>query len=221
VKVQDDLIRRGKPRENVKIIPHGIDLNFIDNTPASAERFDLVFAGRLIKDKNVDLALGALALVKKELGRISFLVIGDGPEKAHLKNLVEELGLSGDVVFGGFVNYKTLISRLKSSRIFLFPSSREGFGIVIIEAKACGLPVIAVRHAMNASTDLITQDKDGLLCAMDSQEISAGILRLMRNPDKLKEMSCAARDSVRDYDWNKIAADSEGLYNSLIRKVQA
>ena len=70
---------------------------------------------------------------------------------------------------------------MKSSKVFILPSTREGFGIVVIEANACGIPVITIDHKDNAARDLIKKKKNGFVCQLNEEEIAKKILRILIN----------------------------------------
>ena len=70
---------------------------------------------------------------------------------------------------------------MKSSKVFVLPSTREGFGIVVIEANACGIPVITINHKDNAARDLIEEGKNGFVCQLNEEEIAKRIKRILIN----------------------------------------
>ena len=95
---------------------------------------------------------------------------------------------------------------MKSSTLFVLPSSREGFGIVVLEANACGLPVVTVNHKDNASKDLITKGQNGFVCRLNDKDIAENIIKSLNKKDwKTKEY-------VKDYDWNNIVKQFEEVY---------
>ncbi|MEM2276636.1 MAG: glycosyltransferase [Thermoproteota archaeon] len=82
-----------------------------------------------------------------------------------MERLVEKLGLEKNIVFKGFLeDHDEVISYMKASKVFVLPSSREGFGIAALEANACGIPVITVKHDRNATCDLIKNGVNGFIC---------------------------------------------------------
>ena len=106
---------------------------------------------------------------------IRALIIGEGPEYEYLKNLINDKKIDPPVQMSGFYrNHDDLIARLKSSKVFVLPSTREGFGITALEALACGLPVVTVDHPANAIRDLITE-KNGFLCSLSAQDLAEKI----------------------------------------------
>ena len=136
------------------------------NIKPSSDKSDLIFAGRLIKEKGVLTLIDAIPTVKKEYPNVKCTIIGDGPEREKLEKQVKSLNLDEDILFLGFVeDYNDVLSYMKASKVFTIPSQREGFGIVALEANACGLPVITVKHPRNAICDLIQPQKNGYICA--------------------------------------------------------
>ena len=134
----------------------------------------------------------------------------------YLKHIVSTLELEKNVFFLGFYkNKEDLYKTLKSSSILVLPSLREGFGIIAIEANACGVPVITVNAKMNAAKDLINEDNGWIindnvdsLAILINQLISDGISYNKRN---------LCRKSAKKYDWNSIAAKTENYYLKILK----
>lgn len=195
---------------DAEVIPNGIDFERIRSIDKSKEESDVIFAGRLIREKNVDLLIRAVKLLKDHFPDIKCVIIGDGPEKEALKKLSADLGLNSNIVFKGFLeNHEEVISYMKSSKVFVLPSTREGFGIVVLEANACGLPVVTVKHFRNASCDLITDNLNGFLCLPSEEAIMESILMAME-----KDMRNGCFENAMNYDWNKIVS----LYKHFLGK---
>lgn len=207
--VKEDLERiTGKP---VKMIPNGIDFRRIERTMPSQEKSDVIFVGRLIREKNVDILIKAISLLKKDLPDIKCLIIGDGPERDKLKKLTIDLKLTKNVKFVGFLsNHDDVVSYLKSSKVFVLPSVREGFGIAALEANACGLPVVTVKHRMNAACEFVRSGENGFICKLSAEDIAEKILEAFnfRNTSKLIEMA-------KKYDWEKITDLVESYYEEV------
>ena len=107
------------------------------------------------------------------------LIIGDGPERTDLKSRVRESGLEDNVEFCGFLeDYSDALALMKSSRAFASPSTREGFGMAALEANACGLPVVTVRHRMNAVMDLVTE-QTGMVCEPTAAALAESLCRAL------------------------------------------
>jgi len=219
-KTMQGLLRCGvnPQRKNIRIIAHGVDFKLIDETPKSNQETDLIFMGRLIKDKNVDVLLKAVYEIKKELNDVKCTIIGDGPEKEHLLGLVRDLNLGENIIFKGLLEYAQALSFLKAAKIFILPSTREGFGIVVIEAMACGLSVITVDHPMNAATELIREEQNGFVAQLDAQDICKKALLLLKNENLRIKFCQAARSSVTECDWQEIADENERFYAEVINR---
>ncbi len=140
---------------SIFIVPNGVDFEKIRPIPPSSTRSDVIFSGRLIRDKHVDVLIGALGLLQKSYPNVSCIIIGRGPEEERLKAQVISENLENNVEFVGFLkDPDDLIGLMKSSRVCVLPSTREGFGIVALEARACGIPVVTADHPGNAIRDL-------------------------------------------------------------------
>lgn len=191
-----------------EVIPNGIDFEWIQGVE-EGEKSDLVFAGRLIKEKNVNLLLKSIGLLKEEVPDVRCVVVGDGPERERLERLVKELGLRDNVVFTGFLeDYRDVISYLKGSKVFVLPSVREGFGIVALEANACGLPVVTVDHRDNAAHDLITNE-NGFICELNERDIADKVREGLKSEGRMRE-SCV--EFAKGYDWGKVSEWVEDSY---------
>ncbi|MGP8022610.1 MAG: glycosyltransferase family 4 protein [Methanobacterium sp.] len=211
-KTKNDL-NKIKSSEKAVIIPNGIDFKEITEINPSIEKSDVIFAGRLIKEKNTDLLLRALVQVKKSLPNIKCFIIGDGPEKRNLEILRDDLHLRGNVEFLGFLEDQSLISHLKSSLVFALPSTREGFGMVVLEANACGLPVVVINHPMNASKDLVKDNITGFIAEFSEDSLSDKILEGINGKCSMED-SCI--DFARGYDWDEIVTDLEDFYREVL-----
>jgi len=207
---------RLKSRKPIYTIYNGIDLSSILSIPAADKKSDIVSAGRLVKHKNIDRLIRALDIVRDKKPDVKCMIIGDGPERKNLEKLVGELGLESNVEFTGFLkDQKSVYSHIKASKVFVLPSEREGFGIVVIEANACGIPVIAVEHENNAAVNLIENDVNGILCRSDEKEIANAILGELENKsDTGRKKECI--NLVREYDWTEIVNKIEETYLNVM-----
>jgi L-malate glycosyltransferase len=194
------------------VVPNGLDFRGIERIEASDTTSDIIYVGRLIGHKNVDLLIRAVQLVKKDIPGIKTVIVGDGPDIAELRRLAGELGLEKNIKFTGFLeNYNDAIAQMKSSKVFVMPSTREGFGMAALDASACGLPVVTVNHRMNAVTDLVTEGT-GLVCEPSVEELSRAIIRVL---DKSSSMRTKCVELARGYDWDKICTLTEKVYRKM------
>ena len=201
--LQTELGRKGK----IITIPNGIDFKKIEGTEAAEEESDIIFVGRLIPHKNVDKLIEALALAKQRLPDVTLTIVGEGPEKKALRKLAKDLDLERNIRFSGFAPENKLFSYMKSSKMLALPSSREGFGMVVLEAKACGLPVLTVDEPRNASRHLVKDGKGDKVTELNPASIAKGILDLLEN-----RAAAGQKQGIERYDWRIITAEVEDAY---------
>ncbi len=194
--------------KGIHVVPNGIDFKGIDRVKASEKKSDIIYVGRLVRHKNVDLLIRAVSLVSNEVPDIRAIIVGDGPDMEKLKALTRGLGLEKNVEFTGFLeSYDEALALMKSSCIFVSPSTREGFGMAALEANACGLPIITVNHRMNAVCDLATEGL-GLICEPSAKELASAIAAELSNERNLLKF----KENAKNYDWGKICRLAEGAY---------
>ena len=144
---------------------------------------------------------------------IRAVIIGEGPEYGKIQNLINDKKINKHIhLCGFFENHDDLIAQLKSSKVFVLPSTREGFGITALEALACGLPVVTVDHPANAVRDLITEN-NGFLCSLSAQDLADKISLALRHHAFMRD---ACIISAESFDWDCITSDIESYYQSVI-----
>lgn len=206
------------PARTIKVIPNGVDLAAIDSVIPASGSTDVVFTGRLIHEKHVDVLIEAVEILRKQNIEIRCLIIGDGPERKMLEGMVDERNLRDSISFTGFLpRFEDVVRYMKSSRVFVFPSTREGFGMAALEALACGLPVVTVDHPKNAARFLVTGDC-GALSSLDPGVLSTTIRNVLEDPGKGGDKS---RRRAQEYDWEPIVDAIEEYYAQVVRKYPA
>jgi len=193
----------------IQIVPNGIDWRQIQRVPASGQHSDVIYVGRLVGHKNVDQLIRVLGIVKQQLPGVRAFIIGDGPEMNRLRSLVRSLKLEENLQFFGFLeDYNEALALMKSSRVFVMPSTREGFGLAALEANACGLPVVTVQHRMNAVADLVSE-RTGIVSAPTDVDLAHAILRVHQKSTRMQGQCIQA---ARRYDWDEICLQAERVY---------
>jgi glycosyltransferase involved in cell wall biosynthesis len=202
-------------RSEIRIIPNGIDPGQMRSVSPSSELSDIIFVGRLIKEKHVDVLVRAFAVLLKESPDLTLLVLGDGPVREAVRSLVRDFAIEDRVILKPFLDsHDEVISLMKSSHVCVIPSTREGFGIAALEALACGLPVVTAGHPDNAIDELITENT-GFLSSLSVDDLAGKIrVALCRYP----EMKTACIASAETYDWNLITDLVEIWYQPLITR---
>jgi glycosyltransferase involved in cell wall biosynthesis len=201
-----------RSKKKIYTISCGNDFEKLQLIKTAKTKSDVIFAGRLLSYKNIDVLIKSIQLIKERKPKIKCLIIGDGPEKKKLEVLTQKLNLEKNIKFLGFLkNHNDVYALMKSSKVFVLPSTREGFGIVVIEANACGIPVITIDHKDNAANDLIEEGRNGFVCKLDKNEIAKKIIRILINNSN-REMQKVCMDLAKKYDWNIIVDEIEGVY---------
>ncbi len=212
--MKDELIKMGATKDNIKVIPYGVDIERVDKISQNPQKIDVLFVSRLVSYKNPDVLIKAIQMVRKNIPNVNCYIIGDGPEKQKLFALTKELNLEENVKFTGFMESEEIFSFMKSSKIFVFPSTVEGFGMVIIEAFACGLPVIGINsQSSRCVSELIEDGKNGfLLNKLDENMFAEKITLLLKDENLRNKMGNNGKNIANKYDWDKITNEVEKLY---------
>jgi glycosyltransferase involved in cell wall biosynthesis len=186
----------------VSLVSNGIDYKAITAVAAATTESDVAFTGRLIPHKNVNLLIEAIAELRKTRPTIRCVIVGIGPEHQRLKNMIHKLDLGNNVFMTGRLESSNdVYAIMKASKVFVSPSFREGFGITVLEAYACGLPVVTVRHPDNAAQYLV-QDGSGIVCEPTALDIASAIAQLLTERKHLNIVDAS------QYDWS---VQAEGL----------
>ena len=160
---RDDLVARGIARERIAVVRCGIDHATFRPHPEvpKASVPTILFLGRLRRYKGLDLVLHALLEVRRAVPAARLVVVGDGPHRAPLERLARDLGLERVVEFTGFVPSAERVRRLCEAHVTVQPSPKEGWGLTVIEANACGTAVVASRSP--GLRDAVCEGESGLL----------------------------------------------------------
>jgi len=176
----------------------------------------ICWIGRLTKIKNPELIINIVKILKDSDYKFEFRIIGDGELLKPLQNLVKKYHFT-NVTFTGYLT--NIISEFKNSNIFLITSKNEGFGRVIVEAMAAGLPVIASN--VGGIPELITQNENGFLCPFDKPEkFATEIINLVSNPTQYERISKNNLIKSKQYSINNYVDNLIKTYNSVMPKVE-
>jgi glycosyltransferase involved in cell wall biosynthesis len=197
------LIARLGTSASITVAPNGIDLKAVRETYPHPTTSDLVVVSRLMPHKRINLLLDAVALLHAEGTPVTCRVIGDGPEREQLWHQARVLGVEDAVEFLHDIReQKEVYELLKAAKVFVFPSAREGFGIAVLEALACGLPVITTSAPDNLAQDLVARSSRGVICDSSAPAIADAVNRLLADRDSSAgEASSAGQASDEDELW--------------------
>jgi len=209
-----------------EIIPFGVDTEKfrpdIDGDPiretlhVPRESKVLFALQRLDRWKRVDVLIEAMVSIVKEMD--AFLVIGgEGPENNRLRDIVQKRGLSSRVIFAGYIKEAELPSYYAMSDLFVFHSTYETFGLVLLQAMAAGKPIVTVNST--AIPELIVHNQNGLLVPpLDSEGLARAAVCLLKDEAAMKSFSREARKkAMAKYDWQGIADRHEKAFHSCLK----
>lgn len=203
-------------------IPHGIDVaEFQSGDPAYLRRTLAIPAtskviltcSRLGAEKNVETLLRSFAAASKSVD--AFLVlVGDGPLRGTLEALAQSLGVSGRTRFTGSVPPQRMPDLYAGADMFLFASLTDTQGLVVVEAKAAGLPAVAV-GALGVN-DMVVNGEDGFLCGNDPVELAMRTADLLSQPETLQTMQAAAKRNAASFSKEASAQRLLDCYQSVL-----
>jgi glycosyltransferase involved in cell wall biosynthesis len=178
----------------------------VPEEPLEPDRL-VVFAGRMIPEKRAPAVVEAVALAAEQIAALQAILFGDGPERTDVLARIASLEQRERVAAPGFVDAQQVHDALRRAMCMILPSRREGYGLIVVEAAACGTPSILVREPDNAAVELIEDGVNGVLAASASPaDLAAAIVRV-------HDAGARLRDSTRA--WFARAARRLSLEHSL------
>lgn len=213
--MQKDIIKEHIINGNIGVLPMGVDLKntFYPRSNIKRSSLHLIHVGRLVEGKGTEYLIDALGLVKQKYNDIKLTIVGDGPLKQALESRTHRLGLTNNIHFHGYEKKENLPDLYSSASIAVFPSEREGLGLVIIEAMGCECAIIA---SDIPSVRDIVDDKSGMLVeAGNTDFIAEKILQLLDNNLFREQLAVSGRNSVlTKFDCR---STSDKYYNLITR----
>jgi glycosyltransferase involved in cell wall biosynthesis len=194
----------------VTVAPNGVDMDQIEGVPAATDSTDIVVVGRLLDHKRIDLLIDMVALLHADGMPVTCRIIGDGPEREALHVQADMLGVSRAIDFRHDVHGQDeLYSLLKAGRVFVFPSAREGFGIAVLEALACGLPVVTTSAPDNLARHLVNSSARGVVCEPSAPAMADAVVRVLGDSDR--ESSHDLDGWLREFHWGTVTDRIAGV----------
>lgn len=172
----------------------------------------LISVGRLVKRKGYEYAIRAVSQLVRQGHRVKYLILGDGPEERVLRDLARKLKIEENIVFPGYVSEEVKYQYLSQSDVYLLPSLHEGFGICLLEAMHCGLPIVATNNG--GQIDFLVDGKNALLVPIKNWEILVEkIDEICCDQSKKDWMSVNNKETIKRYYIQEIATQYEKLFS--------
>ncbi|WP_336326815.1 glycosyltransferase [Halovenus sp. HT40] len=169
---------------------------------------------RLVNVKGIDILLDSLPRVIDANPQVHLLIVGDGPNREELERQCHTLGLENNVTFAGFRS--DIPELMHAFDLFVLPSRREGFGLVLLEAMAAGTPIVATRTS--AIPEVVVDNETGKLATVgDSEDLSEKIISTINNPNTMENMGQAGLERVENsFTMEETVSNTEILYKKYI-----
>ena len=192
----------GMSPSKVVTIPFGIDYVGLRRMRDVAKEAQILYAGRLASHKRLDLLIRAFAHLKHRHSGYRLKMIGDGPERCRLREIVDSTGLQQDVLFVTKLKEWELYEEISQSKLLVLPSEREGQGLVVIEAMALGTPVIAHDGRYSAVGSIISSGSNGVL-VRSADEMVEAMDRLLSDDTLVEKLIRGGYECAAGYDWDE------------------
>ena len=199
----------------VEILHSGIDTGYIDSVKENGNDGSVVYVGRLVPQKGIEMLIRSYAALPENIRKSHELkIIGEGSERGRLESLAKSLGISVNFT-GKIEKHEDVLKELKKASLFVLPSVRESFGITILEAMCCGVPVISTRtegpsdHIRDGETGFLVGDGSGMAEKMELV-LSSSVLR--------KKLSRNGREYAAKHDWENITKNVAGVYKKVYER---
>lgn len=214
----DLLLELGAPRNRIHVVPNGTDPDRFHPGGGETIRRNLNLArhpllltvGRVVRRKGIDTVLRALPTITAQIPNLTYLIAGTGPDRARLEQIAQQLDILDSVRFLGRVAHEDLAAYYSAADLFVMPAREsrpdvEGFGLVFLEANACGTPVVGARTG--GIPDAVVDRVTGMLIPPNSPNaLATAIIRLMDEPDELAQLGAQGRKRVLETaNWDHVA----------------
>jgi glycosyltransferase involved in cell wall biosynthesis len=202
--------------DKVRTLYSGIDLTVFKPLPEMKKKWDLAFMGRLEVMKSVDLFPEMLSILKHKFPNLMMMMTGEGSLKDRLFDEFQKQDVASMVDYQGVVEPEEVPVLINKSRIFLYPSRQEPFGLSIVEAMACGVPVITTN--VFGPREIVRNNHDGIAVPPDDVKALAEVIETLLKDDELRnQLAGNALKSVKErFDIRQHAKQLMAIYDEMI-----
>jgi len=174
----------------------------------------VLYVGPLIPRKGIEYLIMAIPKVLEKIPEAKFIIIGKGPQRQYLERMSKSFRISDHIIFEGFVSEQKLSKYYAAASVFAFPTLREGYPLVCLEAMACGVPVVASKLS---TISHMVSDAGILVDPANSDQLANGIIRLLENKSLRIKLGKRGDETVKEkFTWNKIAEEMLKIYREAI-----
>jgi glycosyltransferase involved in cell wall biosynthesis len=214
---RDDLVARGVSPERIRVIHPGVDSRHFRPGPPGRRSGvpSFLYVGRLKRYKGIGFAIRALAVARRQRPDLRLEIAGTGDHRGELERLAAGLGLERAVVFHGFVSEERKIDLMRGAWANIFPSPKEGWGITVIEAAACGTPSLASDSP--GLRDSVCHGETGFLVPHGNVDaLAARMVEMADSPPLIARLGDRARRFAEGLTWERTARQTEDHLRDII-----
>ncbi|MFA5188207.1 MAG: glycosyltransferase family 4 protein [Patescibacteria group bacterium] len=211
-------------KKPITVLPTGIKVekfskrarpnNFRSKYKIKPEEKVLLYVGRLGQEKNIEFLLKAFFVLKQSQQKIKLILVGDGPAKKNLQKLVKDHGLGKDVIFTSYLSQTEVIRANQSADLFIFASKTDTQGLVLLEAAASGLPIVAVKD--DAFVKILEDKVNGYIVKQNVAEFNKRILQILDNKKLYQRLSKKSAEIAENFSIEKQTAELIQAYRKLL-----
>lgn len=222
-KFAERLLKEQDPNLKTIVISNGVDLSkfkkihyekFMKKYNLSGKQIHILYAGRLSPEKRIDILINAMPYVLKKFKRVHLDIVGGGWLIENFKSLIKDLKIENNVTLFGRVSDEELLSAYNACDVFVLPSLAELEGMVVLEAMACGKPIIIANSKDSASVYFV-EGNGFLFKSLDSKDLAKKILILLRDDKLRKKMGEQSYKNIKEYDINRSIDKLEKIFYAV------
>lgn len=212
------ILSLGITEDKMKVVPNGINLSELKlslKKGIEKEKYKIVCVARLEKYKGIEYLIEALPKILNTFPETKLILIGEGQERNNLELKIRKLGLESKVELKGEIPHEKIYEELAKSNVFILPSLEEGQGLVVLEAQAAQVPVVATN--VGGIPDFIRDGESGVLVEPKNPlKLSQSVIRIFSDPEFAQNLVKNASTNLEKYDWRNIAGEIDQIYKQLI-----
>lgn len=222
-------LKKYQPSLRIVVISNGVNLKqfFPKKTDMFKKKNGLygkeivLYVGRLSPEKNVRILIDCIPLIIKKVENIRLLIVGHGPLKDNLIKYTKKLGVKKYVTFTGKISEKKLCCIYNSCSLFVLPSIVELQGIVVLEAMACGKPIIVAKSKTSAAPEFVKEGVNGFIFNPDDKnDLANKILKIITNKNLKLNMGKMSLKLVKKHNIENSTNKLEKVYSNLLRNIE-